>query len=190
MKEVLGINASPRIRGNSRFLMSLFTGMMEQKGYETKVLNATDLEINPCIGCGHCETKGVCVFKDDFSQIVLPEIMKADIIAIGSPVYFYAFPAKIKALIDRIQVMWSRKYRLKLDEFSGRTRKGVLMAVGATGGKDLFDGLDLTARYFFDAADISSVLSLCYRNIDEKGGMEHHPAVHDDMEKLVSDLAD
>ncbi len=186
--KVLGINGSPRHHGNSSFLMSLFMEEMKKKGHETEVLSAVRLRINPCIGCGHCETKGVCIFDDDFTKIFLPAVIKADIIVLSSPVYFYGFPAALKALIDRIQVLWSRKYRLKLDEFKDRKRKGILLAVGATRGKDLFDGLKLTARYFFDAADIHYEGDLCYRGIDEKGEMEKHPLVHEDIKRLVKGL--
>ena len=182
---VLGINGSPRPKGNSQYLMSCFMEEMKAKGNETQVLDAVKLKINPCIGCGSCETKGVCIFKDDFTNIFLPAVIKADIIVLGSPIYFYAFPALIKALIDRIQVLWSRKYRLKMDEFKDRRRKGVLLAVGATQGKDLFDGLRLTARYFFDAADIKYEADLCYRGMDEKDEMENHPTLYEDIKNLV-----
>ena len=158
---------------------------MKSMGYDTRTMNAARLKISPCIGCGNCETKGVCIFEDDFTHVFLPAVIKADIIVISSPVYFYAFPAALKALIDRIQVLWSRKYRLKTDEFKDRKRRGVLLAAGATHGKDLFDGLKLTARYFFDAADIKYETSLCYRGIDEKGGIKSHPAVHEDIKKLA-----
>ena len=182
---VLGINGSPRYNGNSQYLMSGFMEEMKDRGYDTRVLAAPKLKINPCIGCGNCETKGVCVFEDDFTHIFLPAVIKADIIVISSPIYFYAFPAALKALIDRIQVLWSRKYRLKMDEFKGRKRKGILLAVGATRGKDLFDGLKLTTRYFFDAADIQYKADLCYRGIDEKGEMENHPTFNEDIKNLA-----
>ncbi|MCD4676700.1 MAG: flavodoxin family protein [Desulfobacula sp.] len=186
---VLGINGSPRRKGNSHYLMSLFIKEMTARGYDDiQVLNAAKLTINPCIGCGNCETKGVCIFEDDFTNIFLPAVIKADIIVISSPVYFYAFPAALKALIDRIQVLWSRKYRLKMDEFKDRKRKGVLLASGATHGKDLFDGLKLTARYFFDAADIKYETQLCYRGMDEKGEMRNHPGVHEDISSLARRL--
>lgn len=185
---ILGINGSPRHKGNSHYLMSLFMEEMKLKGHDTQVLNAVKLKINPCIGCGNCETKGICIFEDDFTHIFLPAVTKADIVVISSPVYFYGFPAALKALIDRVQVLWSRKYRLKTGEFKGRKRKGFLLAVGATRGEDLFDGLKLTARYFFDAADIQYETELCYRGIDEKGGMETHPAVHEDIKNLTAGL--
>jgi len=187
-KLVLGINGSPRQKGNSQYLMSCFMAEMEANGYDTQVLEAPKLKINPCIGCGNCETKGVCIFKDEFTHVFLPAVIKADIVVLSSPIYFYAFPAALKALIDRIQVLWSRKYRLKMDEFKGRKRMGILLAVGATQGKDLFDGVKLTARYFFDAADIQYKADLCYRGIDEKGMMEKHPTVHEDIKKLALGL--
>lgn len=182
---VLGINGSPRPRGNSHYLMALFMDEMKAKGYDTQVLSAPRLKINPCIGCGHCEKKGVCIFEDDFTHIFLPAAIKADIVVLSSPVYFYAFPAAIKALIDRIQVLWSRKYRLKTDEFKGHHRKGFLLSAGATHGKDLFDGLKLTARYFFDAADIQYETALCYKGMDEKDELKKHPGVQADIRQLA-----
>ncbi len=185
---VLGITGSPRPKGNSFYLMERFMGEMENRGHDIQIIDAVKLDTKSCIGCGTCEKKGVCIFKDEFTTVFLPAMLKADIIVIASPVYFYGFPADLKALIDRIQVLWSRKYRLKLGEFKGRNRKGILLAVGATRGKDLFDGMKLTARYFFDAADISYHADLCYRGIDEKGQMEKHPTVLTDIEKLAGQL--
>ncbi|MCP3873109.1 MAG: flavodoxin family protein [Desulfobacteraceae bacterium] len=183
---VLGIIGSPRPKGNSHYLLSVFMEEMKIKGYSTKILDAAKLKINNCIGCGNCETKGECVFKDDFTSIVLPEIIKADSIVISSPVYFYAFPAALKSLIDRIQVLWSRKYRLKTNDFKTRERKGILFAVGASKGKDLFQGLKLTTKYFFDAADIKFETKLCYTGIDEKGKIQEHPTVNKDIKELAS----
>ncbi len=184
--KVLGIIGSPRKEGNSSYLLNLFMDQMTAKGYETRMLDAVHLKINACTGCGHCESKGICIFKDEFTHLFLPAIREADIIAISSPVYFYGFPARLKTLIDRIQVMWSRKYRLKTNEFEDRNRKGILMGVGATNGKDLFDGLKLTARYFFDAADIGYDAELFYRGIDEKGDLEKIPDVIVDIKNLSS----
>lgn len=188
--KVLGINSSPRPKGNSRYLMDLFMNEMTSRGHEVRLLDATKMNIKRCIGCGNCEKTGNCVFTDDdFTQIFLPAVIETDMLVISSPIYFYAFPADIKALIDRIQVLWSRKYRLKTDEFKGRNRKGILLAVAATRGKDLFSGMEQTARYFFDAAGMTYSGSLLYRGLDEKGEMEAHPTVHDDVKKLIEKLS-
>jgi len=106
--KILGINGSPRKGGNSSYLLKSFMDRMAAKGNETQTLNAVHLKINACTGCGHCETKGVCIFKDEFTTEFLPAIAEADVIAISSPVYFYGFPAKIKALIDRMDAQQSQ----------------------------------------------------------------------------------
>lgn len=189
--KVLGINSSPRAKGNSRYLMDLFLTEIESKGHTTQLLDATKLNVNRCIGCGTCERTGHCVFKeDDFTTVFLPAAIEADIMVISAPVYFYAFPADVKALIDRIQVLWSRKYRLKTKEFEDRNRKGVLLAVGATKGKELFTGMEVTARYFFDAAGMEYAGSLLYRGMDEKGELELNPDVLQDVRQLVETLCD
>ena len=62
---VLGLQGSPRKKGNTRFLLSAFMDEMAAQGAETQVLNVCDKNIKPCIGCGNCERKGFCVHKDD-----------------------------------------------------------------------------------------------------------------------------
>ena len=186
--KILGINSSPRQNGNSHYMMDLFMNEMKQFDHDIQVLDATRMNIKRCIGCGNCEKKGQCVFKDDFSQVFLPAVISADIMVISSPVYFYAFPADVKALIDRIQVLWSQKYILKTQSFENRERRGVLLAVAATSGRDLFAGMEQTARYFFDAAGIEYTAALCYRGIDQKGEIKEHPTVHEDIKKLVQEL--
>jgi protein-tyrosine-phosphatase len=58
--------------------------------------------------------------------------------------------------------------------------------VAATRGKTLFDGLDLTARYFFDAIDAHYDGSLTYRGIEHRGDMEKHPTVREDVDAAVA----
>ena len=70
----------------------------------------------------------------------------------ATPIFFYSVSAQAKALIDRTQALWARRYVIKQD-FPGPERQGVLLAVGATHGKLLFVGARLVAKYFFDAID-------------------------------------
>ena len=53
--------------------------------------------------------------------------------------------------------------------------RGYFIAVGATKGKSLFDGVQLTAKYFFDALDKSYEGGLFYKNIEKKGTISDHP---------------
>jgi protein-tyrosine-phosphatase len=61
-----------------------------------------------------------------------------------------------------------------------------MLAVGATKGANLFEGLNLTAKYFFDAVGADFKGSLTYRKIEEPGDIIQHPtALKDAREKAV-----
>jgi protein-tyrosine-phosphatase len=60
--------------------------------------------------------------------------------------------------------------------------------VGATSGKNLFEGLNLTASYFFDAIDASFEGSLTYRRIEHRKDMEKHPTMREDVRQAVQKL--
>ena len=64
-------------------------------------------------------------------------------------------------------------------------RRGFLLAVGATRGKNLFEGLNLTTQYFFDAIGAKFEGSLTYRGIEGPKDMAGHPTVQEDVEKAV-----
>ncbi|MBW2196203.1 MAG: NAD(P)H-dependent oxidoreductase [Deltaproteobacteria bacterium] len=87
----------------------------------------------------------------------------------ATPVYFYGPTAQMKALIDRTQTLWARKYVHKLTDPGRKYRRGLLLSVGATKGKNLFDGMNLTANYFFDAVGASFEKSLTYRETEKAG---------------------
>ncbi len=178
---VLGLNGSPRKKGNTDYLLSQLMENVKKRGGGTRVVSAAARRYEPCIGCGQCERTGLCAIDNSLETELFPLFRRADIMVLASPVYFYAVPAWIKAIIDRTQTLWSRKYRLGLKDPGHDSRKGILLSVGATHGKDLFDGIKLTAKYFFDAAGADFTDSLCYRGIDHRGGMADHPGAKKDM---------
>jgi protein-tyrosine-phosphatase len=67
-------------------------------------------------------------------------------------------------------------------------RRGFLLSVGATKGKNLFEGIQLTTQYFFDAIDAKFEGSLTYRGIEGPKDMAAHPTVLDDVEKAVGSI--
>jgi len=186
---VLGLQGSPRKKGNTNYLIKTFMNEAEKSGARTHVLEVAEKNIVPCIGCGVCEKKGFCVTKDDDMTLqIYPLLRKADVIVLASPIYFYSVTAQLKALIDRSQTLWSRKYRLKIEDPKRKTRRGFLLALGATKGKNLFEGVKLTAQYFFDAVRASYEGSLTYWQIEHPGDMEKHPAVHEEVRDAVGRL--
>ncbi len=182
---VLGLQGSPRQKGNTSYLLSLFMKTAEKMGARTHTIAVTQKNIIPCKELIVCEKKGICPIDDDMGHEIYSLLRQAEVIIPATPIFFYNATAQLKALIDRSQALWARKYRLKLrDPLSGQ-RKGFFLSLGATKGKQLFTGLDLTMRYFFDAVDANYVGSLTYRKIEKKGDMQQHATVHQDIETAV-----
>ncbi len=180
---LLGIQGSPRKQGNSSTLLSAFLGEAQQLGSETFTLDVASKKIHPCIGCCNCEREGFCALHDEMQE-VYPLLWKADIIVVATPIFFYNVPAQLKALIDRCQTLWSRKYIHKISDPGHQWRKGYVLSVGATKGKNLFEGLTLTMKYFFDAVGACYSESLTFRSIDQPGEITKHPtALKDAREK-------
>jgi multimeric flavodoxin WrbA/protein-tyrosine-phosphatase len=186
---VLGLQGSPKKKGNTSFLLSVFMSEAEKLGARTHVIEVSKKNITPCIGCAFCEKNGYCINQDDdMKPEIYPLLREADLIVIGSPIYFYNVTAQLKALIDRCQALWSRKYKLKLTDPARNYRRGFLLALGATKGKNLFEGVNLTVKYFFDAVGAGFGGSLTYRRVEYPGDMEKHPTVIEDAKEAVNGL--
>ncbi|MDY6823285.1 MAG: NAD(P)H-dependent oxidoreductase [Thermodesulfobacteriota bacterium] len=186
----LGLMGSPRKKGNTAFLLSTVMAALEQMGAKTQTVYVPGKHIKPCIGCTHCEKYGYCVQKDDdMAGEMFGLLRRADIIVAATPIYFYNATAQLKLFIDRTQTLWSRKYKLGLDDPRAVSRSGFMLAVGATKGRNLFEGMHLTAKYFFDAvrADFSGELG--YRRIEDPGDMARHEGLDADVGQLVNHLA-
>ena len=67
---------------------------------------------------------------------------------------------------------WIDKVPFKVKRYR---RKGLFIAVGATHGNKLFDGVLLTVNYFFDAIDTEPWGRLLCRGLDFQGDVAKHP---------------
>jgi multimeric flavodoxin WrbA len=184
---VLGLQGSPRIKGNTSILLSTFLNEAKSLGAYTKRLDVARMSITPCQECGTCEKKGFCPIDDDMQQIY-PLLRSADLVVIATPIFFYGATAQIKALIDRSQALWARKYVHGLNDPGRKWRHGFLLSLGATKGKNLFDGVSLTAKYFFDAVGAHFEGSLTYRQIEGPGEIKQHPTALTDVREKAKAL--
>ena len=185
---VLGLQGSPRKKGNTNFLLSTFMDTAKSLGAETITIDVTKKNVIPCKEYTVCEKKGFCPIDDDVRDEIYPLLRQAEVVVVASPIFFYNMSAQLKAVIDRCQTFWARKYRLKLKDPAVNMRRGFLLSVGATKGKNLFEGLQLTTQYFFDAIDAKFEGSLTYRGIEGPGDMAAYPTVLEDVENAVSSL--
>jgi multimeric flavodoxin WrbA len=127
-------------------------------------------------------------------QKLYPRLLESDVVILASPIFFYGVTAWAKALIDRSQALWARKYLLKDPSFGkeGKKRKGFFISVGATKGPRVFDGAVLTVKYFFDVLNAEYVGELVFRGVEAKGDILKHPEslqqAFEAGKRLISDL--
>jgi len=119
--EVLYLSGSPRKKSNTDYLLMQ---MLSQTAGE--FVKITDYRIEPCHSCWKCLKLGRCVIEDDMSNELMPRLLKADAIILGSPVYFNNVSAQLKAFIDRT---WCLKGKL-------RNKIGGAVVVGRNDGAE------------------------------------------------------
>lgn len=185
--KVLGIMGSPRIRGNTDLLLDEALRGAQNEGAAVEKLVVDRLNIAPCREYYVCLKEGNCAIRDDMDEIYV-KLLNADGIIVASPIFFYGLTAQLKALIDRCQATWARKYVLK-QKLPDSARKGAFIGVGATRGKRLFDGSRLTIKYFFKAINIEYSVELLIPGVDKKGEIKEHPTALSDAFKLGERLA-
>jgi len=164
--KILGLYGSPRQGGNSDLLLDKVLEGAASAGAEVDRVYARRLEMEGCRECGGCDETGQCVVDDEM-EAVYPLLAAAEVVFLAGPIFFYSLPAQVKAVIDRSQALWNRR-RLGLNG-PGRSGRGFLIAVGATRGRNLFQGAELTAKYFFDALDMAYGGGLLLRGLEAKG---------------------
>jgi multimeric flavodoxin WrbA len=185
--KILGILGSPRRGGNSEILLRAFMEGAAAGGAEVEEILLREKKISPCMEIYHCFKDGTCPIKDDMLGLY-DRLLAADVVVLASPIFFYNVSAQAKAMIDRTQALWARRYHLKQD-FPGGDRQGVLLAVGATKGRLLFVGTRLTAKYFFDALNVRYAAEILVRGADEKGAINDQPEVLERARDLGRRLA-
>ena len=174
--KVLGIYGSPRRGGNTDQLLDKALEGAQSAGAEISRIYARDLNMSGCIECGGCDETGKCVVEDDM-QSVYPLLEEADVIFLASPIFFYGVTAQAKALLDRSQANWAKRMLEKTpsERKSYDSGRGYLIAVGATRGENLFEGAILTAKYFYDALDMSYEGGIFFRSLEKKTAVKEHP---------------
>ncbi len=173
--KVLGIAGSPRRGGNTDRLLAEVMRGAASKGAEIKTIILNDLKITPCQHCDTCLKKGKCKVQDDM-QMVYRELEQADRIVLASPIHFMGVTAQMKAMIDRCQALWARKYVLKIPPLGNRReRKGFFISVGGRKIANVFDGALVTIKSLFTVLDVTYAGELLFRNVDEKGDITKHP---------------
>ena len=100
-KKILVITGSPRKNGNSFAMTNAFIEKTTSKGHEVIRFDAAEKDVAGCKDCEQCfKNDKACAFDDAFNEIA-PQIEVADAIVFTMPLYWFSFPAQLKAVIDK-----------------------------------------------------------------------------------------
>jgi multimeric flavodoxin WrbA len=125
--KIVGIVGSPRIGGNTEFLVRTALDELEMRSLEVEMIHLGEKDISGCRGCMKCPE--ICIIQDDMTKLY-PVIEQADGILVGSPTYFGQVTAQLKAFMDRSVFLRRRNMAL-------RNKIGAALSVGGvrTGGQ-------------------------------------------------------
>ena len=132
MKAIV-INASPRKKWNTAEIMQAAQKGAESSGAETKYYNLYDLVFKGCRSCLACKlkekTKGKCYWRDDLTPVI-EEILDADCLLIGSPIYFGQPTSEFRALVERL-IFCIMSYDDGSSYFTGKVNVGIFYTMNA-----------------------------------------------------------
>lgn len=189
--KVIGISGSPRRDGNTETLLTEVLRGAEEAKADTRLFILQEMNISPCRHCEGCLAEGECVVEDDMS-LIYAEIKSLDALVLASPIQFYGLTAQAKAMIDRCQAFWARKYVLKR-KIARRKRKGIFISAGGTKLPDLFEHAKATVKIFFRAIDVEYWGELLFGGVDKKGTIREHPTALEEAflfgRKLVEEVS-
>lgn len=101
--KTFAINGSPKADGNTATAMKTVLAEIERQGIETELVTIGQKVVRGCTACGTCgrERNRKCVFDGDEVNALLPKMIEADAILIGSPTYYSGVNGTMKAFLDR-----------------------------------------------------------------------------------------
>lgn len=101
---ILTILGSPRVGGNTAKVLYWAEQAMQAAGHTVRHVNVRELSIRDCGECFVCRQPGshdLCALEDDAGP-VLRAMLEADMIVLGTPLFCWGYPARMKALLERM----------------------------------------------------------------------------------------
>lgn len=112
--KILGLSFGRKMK-NTDILVKHALMKAKESSAEIKFINVMNKKIGHCTGCGACSAgrdKGkqiICIIKDDYLELE-NEILEADGIILGAPVYSVGPTGQLKNLIDRFGAAHDRAF--------------------------------------------------------------------------------
>ena len=112
MKKVIVISTSLRQGSNSDMLADKFAEGAKAAGHEVEKISLVGKNVQLCKGCPAGQKLGRCVIDDDVNDM-MAKVLKADVVAWATPIYYYEMSGQMKTLIDRMNAMYPLDYQFR-----------------------------------------------------------------------------
>lgn len=110
--DALVLVGSPNESGRCTALGGAVVNALELLGVEPTYYHIAKYPVAACYNCGACQTTGDCRIVNDPWHVLARHMEHCDVMFLVAPVYFAGPPAHLKAVLDRCQMFWARKYVL------------------------------------------------------------------------------
>jgi multimeric flavodoxin WrbA len=166
--DVIGVVGSPRKGGNTDLLVDAVLGGARDRGHRVSKIHLHDHEIGPCVDCRGCKQGArVCVVEDGMRE-VYARLDAADVIVLGTPVYWCGPSGPMKQMLDRWRPYFSNG-RMK-----GKRAVLVAVAKDGPGEADLLVGMFRRALGYLDVELAGCALGTAY---DRGEILDDHPTL-------------
>ena len=179
--KILAIVGSPRLKGNTNYLVDQALGEAAKLGVQTEKVVLSQYKVNPCLGHADCASFDSCRQKDDAGWI-LDSFREADGVILATPVYWYNVPAQMKAFIDRNYFPYkhSSKYRARA--------VGIIVVAEMEGIDDTLHTLKQFVNWSFDVEEDRIFTACGYANLP--GEARDNLILLEDARKLGRQMAE
>lgn len=133
--KALFVNGSPRKNWSTAKMLGKAMEGAASAGAETELVHLYDNSFKGCISCFACKVKNaktncLCAFKDALTPI-LEKAHEADVLVIGTPVYFSYPTGPVRSFLERLMFP-VLTYNQKVDEKTGKVKASLLNKIVPT----------------------------------------------------------
>ena len=169
--KVLAVQGSPRKKGNTAALLRyVMEGIEQNAKISTETVVLRDEKIQPCKGCSSCQSvpEPACVIKDSMQRLY-DKILRAQLIVLATPLYWWNVSSHAKIFIDRL-------YALMMGEDNRNLAGKRLVVILTYGGADPNSGVDIVKRMFteitgFTGMRLEEVYGVCSGEIEVENNL-------------------
>ena len=134
--KALFVNGSPRKEWTTAQMLERAMQGAEDAGAEVEMVHLYEDAFKGCISCFACKrkgskTNGLCAYKDALTPI-LKKAHAADVVVIGSPIYFSHPTGPMRSFMERLMFP-VLTYNAKVDEATGKAKSTILNRTIPTG---------------------------------------------------------